>query len=68
MCRYCEIVPKYDDDWWDNYWDNEIDIGIQSCLTGLRMGVLRDGKNILQRQVMIEHFIILNIALSVGES
>lgn len=45
MCKYCEIVPKYDDDdLWDNYWDNEIDIAKQSCWTGLRMGILRDGK------------------------
>ena len=43
MCRYCEIVPKYDDGW-DNYWDNEIDIAEKSGWTGLRMGVLRDGK------------------------
>ena len=45
MCRYCGIVPKYDDIW-DNYWDNEIDIAEQSGFTGLRMGVLRDGKNL----------------------
>ena len=44
MCRYCKITPKYDEDGWDNYWDNEIDIAEESGWTGLRMGVLRDGK------------------------
>jgi hypothetical protein len=44
MCRYCKIIPKYDEDGWDNYWDNEIDIAEESGWTGLRMGVLRDGK------------------------
>lgn len=44
MCRYCKIIPKYDEDGWGNYWDNEIDIAEKSGWTGLRMGVLRDGK------------------------
>jgi len=43
MCRYCEIVPKYDDGW-DNYWDNEIEIADESGFTTIYFGVSQNGK------------------------
>ena len=44
MCRYCSMIPKYDNDNEYNYWDNELEIAEQSGFTTLYIGIEQDGK------------------------